>query len=198
MKLILTALTFASLAGSAVGFVPATTNVGSASKSSSLPLADAVVTEETEEPIVPMVEPIVTMVEPIVTKSYPEVNGWTADPSKFCLGLPGSSLPFKDFDPLGLIDGFSVEEIKRYRESEVTHGRVAMLATVGYLVGESSFHPLFGGSVLGPANSHLAQVQDVAPAFFVVLTLAIGASELYRAKNGWTTPPVSTFLKVNG
>jgi hypothetical protein len=180
MKLILTALTFASLAGSAVGFVPATTNVGSASKSSSLPLADAVVTEETEEPIVPM------------------VNGWTADPSKFCLGLPGSSLPFKDFDPLGLIDGFSVEEIKRYRESEVTHGRVAMLATVGYLVGESSFHPLFGGSVLGPANSHLAQVQDVAPAFFVVLTLAIGASELYRAKNGWTTPPVSTFLKVNG
>jgi hypothetical protein len=173
MKLILTALTFASLVASAVGFVPATTSVGAASKSSSLPLADAVA----------------------VTKSYPELNGWTADPSKFCLGLPGSSAPFKDFDPWGQISGFSVEEIKRYREVEVTHGRVAMLATVGYLVGESPFHPLFGGSVVGPANSHLAQVQDVAPGFFVGLTLAIGASELYRAKNGWKTPPVSTFQK---
>jgi hypothetical protein len=45
-------------------------------------------------------------------------------------------------------------------ESEVTYGRVAIIATVGYLVGELSFHPLFGGgSVLGPANSHLVQVQ---------------------------------------
>jgi hypothetical protein len=184
MKLILTALTLASLVGSAVGFVSASTGAGAASKSTSLPLADVVSMEE--PPIVKMEEPT------IVTKSYPELNGWTADPSKFCAGLPGSVAPFKDFDPWGLIDGFSVEEIKRYRESEVTHGRVTMLATVGYLVGESSFHPLFGGSVLGPANSHLAQVQDVAPGFFVVLTLAIGASELYRANNGWNTPPVST------
>jgi hypothetical protein len=183
MKLILTSLTLASLVGSAVGFVPATTSVGAASKSSSLPLADAVVME---------VEDAVVMEEPIVTKNYPELNGWTADPSKFCLGLPGSSAPFKDFDPWGQITGFLVEEMKRYREVEVTHGHVAMLATVGYLVGESSFHPLFGGSVVGPANSHLAQVQDVAPGFFVGLTLAIGASELYRAKNGWNTPPVST------
>jgi hypothetical protein len=206
MKLIITALTLASLVGSAVGFVPAVTSAGAASKSTSLPLADIVPMEEPivtmEEPIVTMEEPIVTMEvpivmmeEPIVTKSYPEVNGWTADSSKFCAGLPGSSLPFKDFDPWGLIEGFSVEEIKRYRESEVTHGRVAMLASVGYLVGESSFHPLFGGSVLGAANSHLAQVQDIAPNFFVILTLAIGASELYRAKNGWNTPPVSTFAK---
>jgi hypothetical protein len=195
MKLVLTALSLASLVGSAVGFVPATSSVGAVSKSTSLALADVVVTEEpivstTEEPIVLMEEPM------IVLKSYPEVNGWTADASKFCAGLPGSSLPFKDFDPLGLMDGMSVEEIKRYRESEVTHGRVAMLATVGYLVGESSFHPLFGGSVLGPANSHLAQVQDVAPAFFTALTLVIGASELYRAKNGWNPPPVSTICEV--
>jgi hypothetical protein len=192
MKLVLTALSLASLVGSSVGFVPATSSLGAASKSTSLALADAVVTEE---PIVPTEEPIVLMEEPIVRKSYPEVNGWTADASKFCAGLPGSSLPFKDFDPLGLMEGMSVEEIKRYRESEVTHGRVAMLASVGYLVGESSFHPLFGGAVLGPANSHLAQVQEVAPAFFTALTLAIGASELYRAKNGWNPPPVSTSVK---
>ena len=120
--------------------------------------------------------------------SYPEVNGWTADPDKFCAGLPGSSAPFRDFDPLGLTSKFSVEEIKRYRESEVTHGRVAMLASLGYLVGES-FHPFFGGVVSGPANSQLQQVEEIAPGFFIALTVAIGAAELYRAKTGWNPPP---------
>jgi len=123
--------------------------------------------------------------------NYPEINGWTADSSKFCAGLPGSVAPLGNFDPLGLISNFSVEEIKRYRESEVTNGRVAMLAALGYLVGEN-FHPLFGGVVTGPANSHLAQVQDVAPGFFIGLTVAIGAAELFRAKNGWVSPPVSS------
>ena len=120
-------------------------------------------------------------------KTYPSVNGWSADSSKFCAGLPGSSSPLVNFDPWNLIEGFSIEEIKRYRESEVTHGRVAMLATVGYLVGES-FHPLFGGVIEGAANSHLGQVREIAPPFFVILTVAIGACELFRAKLGWKTP----------
>jgi hypothetical protein len=128
--------------------------------------------------------------------NYPEVNGWTADPDKFCAGLPGSVAPFGEFDPLGLTSKFSVEEIKRYRESEVTHGRVAMLASLGYLVGES-FHPFFGGVVSGPANSQLQQVEEVAPGFFIALTVAIGAAELYRAKTGWNAPPkVSSPLAI--
>jgi Chlorophyll A-B binding protein len=121
-------------------------------------------------------------------KTYPSINGWVADPSKFCAGLPGSSFPLENFDPINLIGGLSIEEIKRYRESEVTHGRVAMLATMGYLVGES-FHPFFGGVIEGAANSHLGQVREIAPPFFVILTVAIGACELLRAKIGWQTPP---------
>jgi hypothetical protein len=127
------------------------------------------------------------------TKTYPKVNGWVADPSKFCAGLPGSSSPMGPFDPSGASNNISIEEIKRYRESEVTHGRVAMLATLGYLVGES-FHPFFGGVISGPANTHLAQVQEVAPAFFVLLTLGIGASEVFRALRGWKVAEVSLWL----
>jgi hypothetical protein len=108
-------------------------------------------------------------------KQWPEVNGWVADPSKFCAGFT------KDM---------SIEEIKRFRESEVTHGRVAMLATLGYLIGES-FHPFFGGVVSGPANTHLAQVQEVAPAFFVALTAGIAMTELVRAVKGWKIAGVS-------
>ncbi len=94
-----------------------------------------------------------------------------------------------NFDPLGLSSDLSVEEIKRYREAEVTHGRVAMTATLGYLVGES-FHPLFGGGITGPANTHLAQVEVVAPQFFFGLAIAIGMAETTRALIGWV-PPVA-------
>ncbi|MGK3760024.1 MAG: hypothetical protein ACI8RD_012341 [Bacillariaceae sp.] len=64
------------------------------------------------------------------------------------------------FDPLGFADKADDNTLKRYREAELTHGRVAMLATVGFIVGEkvegSSF--LFDSQITGPAITHLAQV----------------------------------------
>ena len=48
----------------------------------------------------------------------------------------------------------------RYREAEVTHGRVAMLAVLGFLVSES-FHPFFGGEIDGPAIYALGEVRKV-------------------------------------
>jgi len=125
--------------------------------------------------------------EEVVVPSFPTINGWTADPSKFCAGLPGALDPLGDFDPLGFTKELPVQEIKRFREAEVTHGRVSMLAVVGYLVAEN-FHPLFGGVISGPANSHLGQVQEVAPFFFAWLTMSIAAAELTRAKIGWEFP----------
>ena len=41
---------------------------------------------------------------------------------------------------------------------------------------------------VGPAIRHLDQVRVVAPAFFEILALAIGISELYRASYGWVSP----------
>lgn len=122
-----------------------------------------------------------------VVKVYPTVNGWTADPAKFCAGLPGAIAPLGDFDPIGFTKDLPLQEIKRYREAEVTHGRVAMLATLGYLVAEK-FHPLFGGVIDGPANSHLGQVQEQAPFFFAFLATSIGAAEIFRSLVGWEFP----------
>mmetsp|Transcript_29461 Transcript_29461/g.63172 ORF Transcript_29461/g.63172 Transcript_29461/m.63172 type:complete len:253 (+) Transcript_29461:178-936(+) len=119
--------------------------------------------------------------------SYPTVNGWTADPDKFCAGLPGAVAPLGDFDPLGFTRDLPVQEIKRFREAEVTHGRVAMLAVVGYLVAEN-FHPFFNGLVSGPANTHLSQVREIAPFFFAWLGGSIATAELFRAKIGWEFP----------
>lgn len=53
----------------------------------------------------------------------------------YMLTLPGISAPLGFFDPLKFTDSptFTVSEAKRYREAELTHGRVAMLAAVGWV-----------------------------------------------------------------
>merc|ERR1712084_64255 len=76
------------------------------------------------------------------------------------LNIPGALPPVGLFDPLGFAAKANDATLLRYREAEVTHGRVAMLAAVGFLVGEkvegSSF--LFDSQIRGPAISHLSQV----------------------------------------
>merc|ERR1711959_297432 len=64
---------------------------------------------------------------------------------------------------------------------------VAMLATLGYLVAEP-FHPFFNGDISGPANTHLTQVQEVAPFFFAWLGTSIATAEIGRALVGWEKP----------
>ncbi len=101
--------------------------------------------------------------------------------------LPGVLAPVGFFDPLGFAEKADENTMKRYREAELTHGRVAMLAALGFLVGEkvegSSF--LFDAQITGPAIGHLAQVPV---GFWVALTVAIGAAEQTRATVGWVEP----------
>mmetsp|Transcript_12589 Transcript_12589/g.22631 ORF Transcript_12589/g.22631 Transcript_12589/m.22631 type:complete len:262 (+) Transcript_12589:83-868(+) len=52
------------------------------------------------------------------------------------------------FDPAGFTLEASPDLIRTYREAELKHGRIAMLATLGFVVGEK-FHPLFGGNLDG-------------------------------------------------
>jgi len=114
------------------------------------------------------------------------INGWTADASLPCFGLPGVVSPTGFFDPLGFAqDGITVNEVKRNRESEVMHGRVAMLATVGYLSGEAISGPF---QMQGPANDQLQQMPLPA---FALLTVGIAAAELKRAQIGWVEPNTS-------
>ena len=69
----------------------------------------------------------------------------------------------------------------------LTHGRVAMLATVGILVGEqvegSSF--LFDSQITGPAIGHFQQVPDP---FWIALVSTIGVAESARVSRGWDAP----------
>jgi hypothetical protein len=117
------------------------------------------------------------------------INGWTPDESKFAFGLPGAIDPIPEgFDPLGFAEGADLDQMKKYREAETQHGRVAMLATLGFLVGEN-YHPLFGleGKEILAIDS-LTEVRLVFPAFFEGLAIVIGALEFNRALVGWASP----------
>ncbi len=102
-------------------------------------------------------------------------------------GLPGALAPVGAFDPLGLAEKATDATLQRYREAEIAHGRVAMLAVVGFLVGEkvegSSF--LFDAQISGPAITHITQVPD---GFWPVIIAFIGAYEASRAEAGWVDP----------
>jgi len=61
------------------------------------------------------------------------------------------------FDSLEFIKDSKVNEIRRYREAEVTHGRVSILAVLGYLVG-NNLNSFFDAPITEPTNTHLSQV----------------------------------------
>merc|ERR1719399_2838872 len=87
------------------------------------------------------------------SKVQPTMVALSKGAKEFAYGLPGNTNIFGgarfDFDPLGFLDGMSELEVSRFRECELTHGRVSMLASLGFIVQEK-FHPLFSGDG-GPA-----------------------------------------------
>jgi len=65
----------------------------------------------------------------------------------------GVVAPLGFFDPSGFSTDVSEGRLLFFREAEIKHGRVCMLAFVGILVGEQ-YHPLFGGNIDIPAAQH--------------------------------------------
>lgn len=113
-------------------------------------------------------------------------------PKAFCWGLPGNTAPMGDFDPLSLCSEADQNTVKRYREAELTHGRVSMLGITGFIVGEN-FNPLFGGEIKGPA---ITQFQQLPSNFWILIFGVIGLAEFKRATTGWV-PPQQGFFELN-
>jgi hypothetical protein len=112
------------------------------------------------------------------------LNGWTADAALPCYGLPGA--PYSFMDPLGFTKNTSLNTVKRLREAEVMHGRVAMMATVGYLIGESTPTIAYGMDVHHTIANN--QLSEVPTGVLLPLFLAINFAEAFRASAGWAEP----------
>lgn len=97
--------------------------------------------------------------------------------------MPGNTGPLGFFDPLGLCpDG--EKKFKRYRESELKHGRVAMLAVLGVLVGESGFN-FFGNDITGPAIFQYQQAESYFTAWSYNVVGFTAVVEAFNIITGW-------------
>jgi len=83
------------------------------------------------------------------------------------IDMVGSSAPLGFFDPLGFSKDASPETMKKFREAELKHGRVAMLAVFGMITADK-FHPLFGGQC--SSNPLLALTQVPKLGWLQILT----------------------------
>jgi hypothetical protein len=140
-------------------------------RTNALRMSDEAVSEEIAEPVVPAVKPI---------------NGWVPDASKPCYGLPGAVAPLGYFDPLGFAYDKDLNTVKRLREAEVLHGRVSMMAVVGYLIGESTPTMAYGMDVHHTIANN--QIPEVPGTIMFPFFLAINLCEAFRASKGWVEP----------
>ena len=87
--------------------------------------------------------------------------------------MPGVTAPLGFWDPLQFSQTASEGKVKFYREVELKHSRVAMLAAVGFLVGEQ-FHPLFGGGINVPSVVAFQEtpLQGIWPAVLFIISIA--------------------------
>merc|ERR1739845_33236 len=90
--------------------------------------------------------------------------------------LPGVTAPLGFFDPVGFTADASEGKIRFYREVELKHARIGMLAALGFVVGEQ-FHPLFGGDIDAP--SYLAFQQTPLETFWPGVVFAIAWLEVF-------------------
>jgi hypothetical protein len=86
----------------------------------------------------------------------------------------GQTAPMGFFDPFGFSAGIPEGRLLFYREVELKHGRVCMLASLGFLVAEN-FHPLFGGNIDVP--SYIAFQETPLQTFWVAVLVAIAIPE---------------------
>merc|ERR1719163_427503 len=86
------------------------------------------------------------------------------------------------------MDDLSEKEIMMFREAELAHGRVSMVAALGFLVQEN-FHPIFP-DIGGPAARQLDEVLKTENGEGIMATLLFGVmlTEITRARIGWMDP----------
>ena len=102
------------------------------------------------------------------------------DSRKFAESLPGVTGPLGFFDPLGFCSSsdekkVSEAKIRFYREVEIKHSRVAMLAAVGFPLAEQ-FHPLFKTD---DAPSFTAFQQTPLQTFWPAVVGVIAIAEIF-------------------
>jgi len=129
--------------------------------------------------VAPASRPAVVKMQEVAAAEPPAPEPF--NPNKFAQTLPGISAPMGFFDPVGFCsndngaEGSASEgKVRFYREVEVKHARVAMLAALGYPLAEQ-FHPLFNVDT----PSFVAFQQTPLQTFWPATLFAIACIEIF-------------------
>jgi len=102
--------------------------------------------------------------------------------------IVGACEPFPEgFDPFNFAERADKGELTKFREAELKHGRVAMLAVPGFLLSED-FHPFFPDLPKWEFGIFATQDTLELPQFqplLIASLIAIGAFESMSIKQGW-------------
>merc|ERR1712085_188413 len=169
----------AAFTGSAAAFAPA---ISIDASSAVLRMSDDTTSAVEEPNNAPIVE------ESPFVPAVVAINGWSADAALPCYGLPGAT------SPLGFSKDADLGTVKRYREAEIMHGRVAMMATVGYLIGESTPTITYGMDVHHTIANN--QIPEVPGTVLFPFFLAINIAEALRANIGWLEPGMGPLFSL--
>ena len=121
--------------------------------------------------------------------------------TEFAYGLPGNEIPGVpssrfDFDPLGFAERASPAEMVKYREAELKHGRVAMLAATGYIAAELFQFPGYlspsTGLKFSDVPAGLAALKVVPIAGWVQIIFFVGVAETQIFKQDKSKAPGDT------
>ena len=77
--------------------------------------------------------------------------------------MAGALAPMGFFDPAGIADRAEEKGLQQYHEAEVTDGNVAMLAVVGFLVGEAVGILLVGILLVGCCALFVGLLEKMRP-----------------------------------
>jgi hypothetical protein len=109
-------------------------------------------------------------------------------------GLIGDLPPVGFFDPAGFAAKASPEELIRYREVEIMHGRFAQLAIIGFLVPEKyAAEGAYGDDFLAPTGTALEAI-NTDPIWLGLTLGVIAALETVRLLE--TEPGTRTNAKI--
>lgn len=116
------------------------------------------------------------------------------NPNAFVQTLPGITDPLGFFDPAGFCSNENGAEgaatkgkVLFYREVEIKHCRVAMLAALGFPIAEQ-FHPLWGGNIDVP--SYVAFQETPLQAFWPLVVVTIAIIEIFSIFPAFENPNV--------
>ena len=102
-----------------------------------------------------------------ISFNLPKSSGAEAPP-----GLVGALPPVGFFDPAGFAAKASPEELARYRDVEIMHGRFAQLAVLGFIIPEKcAYDGSFGDDFLAPTGRALEAINT--DPIWLALTLGV-------------------------